>query len=258
MIMNILIAEDERKTAELLKEFVESNPGHLVVNILDSIENSVRYLSKYQDNIDLLFLDIHLADGQAFKIFDQIQVNVPVVFCTAYDEYVLKAFKNNGIDYVLKPFEEEDIATSLRKFHKLKSSLSKGPAFSSGTLQAMMQEEKRPQKSFIVHNQDKMIPVAVERIAFFHLENELVRVYCFDNQQYSMLKRMDEIQAVLDKELFFRINRQMILHRNAVKEIEPFFNRKVIVQPTIPIPKKAIVSRLKVTPFLSWLEKPAT
>lgn len=254
--MNILIVEDERKTAELLKELIESQPDFLVVSVFDSIKNAVNYLSKNQEKIDLLFLDIQLADGQAFEIFEQLQVNVPVIFCTAYDEYLLRAFKNNGIDYILKPFDEDDIFKSLEKFNKLKSSLSKDSLITSEKIESLFSKDKPLQKSFIVHYRDKMIPVAVDRIAFFHLENEIVNVYCFNKEKYSIFKKMDEIQSLLDDKLFFRINRQMIIHRKAVKEIEPYFNRKVIVKTSIPIPKKAIASRLKVSPFLKWLEKP--
>jgi len=118
--MNVLIIEDELKTAILLKELIESNPNYYVDTIIDSVEKSVSYLKKEQDNIDLLFLDIQLADGQSFKIFEQIQIDIPVVFCTAYDEYVLQAFKNNGIDYILKPFEDKDIHNALEKIAKFK------------------------------------------------------------------------------------------------------------------------------------------
>lgn len=254
--MNILIIEDERKTAELLKEFIENKQGYLVVNILDSIKDTVLYLDKHQQNLNLLFLDIQLADGQSFEIFKQIQVDIPVIFCTAYDEFLLAGFKNNGIDYILKPFEEKDISKSLDKFEKLKKSFSGNLIVTNEQIQSLSQKERQYQKSFIVHQRDKMIPVQVENIAFFHLDNEVVYVQCFDHKKYSVFKRMDEIQSKLDRQLFFRINRQMIIHRDAVKEVEPYFNRKVIIKPTFDFPEKIIVSRLKVSPFLQWLEKP--
>lgn len=254
--MNVLIVEDELKTAELLKDLIESNPNYYVAQIIDSVEKSVSYLKTEQDNIDLLFLDIQLADGQSFKIFEQIQVDVPVVFCTAYDEYVLQAFKNNGIDYILKPFEDKDIYNALEKIAKLKDSFSKHSTDISDKIQALFKEKKSYQKTIIVNVGDKMIPIAIEDILLFHLDNEVVRIYCPDNKKYLVIKRLDEIESVLDKKLFFRINRQMIINRNAIKEIVPFFNRKVIIKTTLSFSEKIIVSRLKVTPFINWLENP--
>jgi DNA-binding LytR/AlgR family response regulator len=201
-------------------------------------------------------LDVQLADGQSFEIFNRLQINIPIVFCTAYDEYLLQAFKNNGIDYILKPFNDDDIFNSLEKIKSLKSSLSKDSINSVDRIQSLLQENQVLQKSIIAHVGDKMIPIAVDKIWLFHLDNEAVNIYCSDNQKYVVFRRMDEIQAMLDEKLFFRINRQMIINRLAVKEIEQWFNRKVIIETTIPFPEKIIVSRLKVTPFLNWLEKP--
>jgi DNA-binding LytR/AlgR family response regulator len=254
--MNVLIVEDEIKTAELLKELIENQPDFIVVSIQDSIESTVSYFKKNQDNIDLLFLDIQLADGQSFEIFNHVQINIPIVFCTAYDEYVLQAFKNHGIDYILKPFDDEDVFNSLEKIKRLKKSLSKDSFNNIEKIQSLFQEKKSFQKSIIAHAGHKMIPIAIDKISLFHLENEAVNIYCSDNKKYVVFRRMDEIQSILDEKLFFRINRQMIINRNTVKEVEPWFNRKVIVKTTIPITQKLIVSRLKVTPFLDWLEKP--
>lgn len=255
-MMNVLIVEDEIKTAELLKELIESRPDFIVVGVQDSIEGTVSYLHKNQEKIDLIFLDVQLADGQSFEIFKRIQLHIPIVFCTAYDDYVLQAFKNNGIDYILKPFNDDDIFNTLEKITRLKKSLVRDSFQHVEKIRSLLQEKKRFQKSIIAHVGDKMIPIAVESILLFKLEHDAVRIYCSDNKKYAVFKRMGEIESVLDERFFFRINRQMIIHRNAVKQIETWFNRKVIIEATIPIPEKIILSRLKVTPFLNWLEKP--
>ena len=254
--MNVLIVEDEIKTATLLKSLIESNTEYSVVEIFDSIDKTVRFLKNEQDAVDLLFLDIQLADGQSLNIFEQVEINIPVVFCTAYDEFVMQAFKNNGIDYILKPFEDDDIYNALKKVGKLKESFSKDSFNITEKIKSIFKEEKTYQENVIVNVGNKMIPISVEDIGLFHLENESVKIYCFDNKKYMLFKRLDEIQSILDEKLFFRINRQMIVNRNVVKEIEPFFNRKVIVKIKIELPQKAIVSRLKVTPFLKWIENP--
>jgi DNA-binding LytR/AlgR family response regulator len=255
-MMNVLLVEDEVKTAELLKELIESKPDFIVVSIQDSIESTVNYLNKNQEKIDLLFLDIQLADGQSFEIFNRIHLNIPVVFCTAYDEYLLQAFKKNGIDYILKPFDDDDIFNSLEKIKRLKSSFSKDSFNPIEKVQTLLREQKPFQKSIIAYVGEKMIPITVDSILLFHLEYEAVNIYCSNGEKYVVLKRMDEIQSLLDDRQFFRINRQMIINRNAVKEIVPYFNRKVIVKTTFSMSEKVIVSRLKVTPFLNWLEKP--
>jgi DNA-binding LytR/AlgR family response regulator len=253
--MNVLIVEDEIKTAKLLKELIESQPDFIVVSIQDSIESTVGYLNKNQKKIDLLFLDIQLADGQCFEIFNHIELNVPIVFCTAYDEYVLQAFKNNGVDYILKPFDDNDVFNALEKIKRLEKSLSKSLLNSIKNTHSLFQEKKVFQKSIIAHIGKKMIPIDIDNILLFHLKNEAVNIYCSDQKKYVIFKTMNEIESVLDDQRFFRINRQMIINRDAVKEIKQYSKRKIIVQAS-SIEQKIIVSRLKVTPFLNWLEKP--
>ncbi|UZR98890.1 LytR/AlgR family response regulator transcription factor [Chondrinema litorale] len=253
--MNVLIVEDEKKTAELLKELIEDQPDYLVVNICDSVESTVAYLKKHQQKLDLIFLDIQLADSESFEIFDSVEVTTPVIFCTAFDEYVMQAFKSNGVDYILKPFKESDILQALGKIEKLRNSLTKG-TLPPEQYKQFGNEKKEFQKSFIVRYREVMFPISVDDIAFILLENEIVHIFNFKGEKFAIFKKLDEIENAVDNKQFFRINRQMIVNRNAIKEIVPYFNRKVIVQLKINIPKKAIVSRLKVTPFISWIEKP--
>ena len=242
--MNVLIAEDEEPTSELLKELIEANPKYLVVQTTDSIDSTVKYLDKHQDKIDLLFFDIQLADGESFEIFKQISISKPVVFCTAYNEHMLNAFKNNGIDYIMKPVLDEDIDNALQKFEKLTST----------TVNGANNLKHDFQKAFIVHFRDKMIPISVSNIAFIRLSDEIVHIYNSKGEKHVIFKTLGEIEEVLDSNQFFRINRQMIVNRDAIKEIIPYFNRKVAVEFNFPIPERAIVSRLKVTPFMQWVE----
>ena len=247
--MNILIVEDEIHTASLLKEFVEKHEGYQVLNICDSISSSVNYLKNFASNIDLIFMDVQLADGESFEIFSKTEIKVPIIFCTAFDDYILQAFKNNGIDYILKPFKESDIETALHKVEGFRSSLSKGKTETFLT-------PKIKQQTFLVRKLEKMIPIDISRIALFHLYNEQLNLYSLNGEKFTMFKTLDELESNIDKSDFYRINRQMIVNRSAVKDIEPYFNRKVIVNFDFSTPKKAIVSRLKVTPFLDWLERP--
>ena len=250
--MNVLVIEDEKKTAVMLKEFIEQHPDYLVVQICESIEESVLYLQKHQSKLNLIFMDIQLADGQSFEIFNQIQVTIPVIFCTAYDEFTLKAFKNNGIDYILKPFKEDDIQKALAKVETLKSTFSTN-TLANTTIQNLFGKEQF-QTSFLVQHKEKMYPILVSDIAIAYLENEAVYLYNFKGERHVIFKTLDQFESAVSPQQFYRINRQTIINRAAVKEIEPYFNRKVIVHVTLPFPEKPIVSRLKVTPFMEWIE----
>ena len=253
--MNILIIEDEKKTAVLLRDMIETHAQRLVVNVCESIEESVAYLLKNQSKLDLIFMDIQLADGLSFDIFNQVQIKIPVVFCTAYDDYTLKAFKNNGIDYILKPFKDEDIEQAFAKVERLKANFST-TAFDSIVLKNILHPELVLQTSFLVRYREKMIPLPISDIAFVWLENEMVSMLNIKGEKYQIAKTLEQIEQAVSTKDFFRINRQMIVSRTAIKDIEPYFHRKVVVHLTVVIPEKAIVSRLKVSPFLEWIEIP--
>ncbi|HUB60168.1 MAG TPA: LytTR family DNA-binding domain-containing protein [Puia sp.] len=251
--MNILIIEDEPRTARLLKEFILAiDDSHTVLEICDSVESTVQFLHHTPDRIDLLFMDIQLADGSSFDIFQKTTVNIPVIFCTAYEDHLLEAFKSNGIDYILKPFHEKDIEQAFRKLDQIRSSLLLAPSLPARIEQALA---NRTQSSFLVKFREKMYPVAVRDIAAVALEKEIVYLYTFNKEKHAVFRPIDEIEAALEPQTFFRINRQMILNRDAILEMEPFFNRRVIVTLKVATAERPLVSRLKVTPFLEWVEK---
>jgi DNA-binding LytR/AlgR family response regulator len=250
--MNVLIVEDEAHTASLLQEIIEQDSDFIVTEKLESVADSVQYLGKYQKNLDLLFFDIQLADGKSFEIFKHVDVTVPIVFCTAYDEYTLQAIKSNGIDYVLKPFKEEEIHNALQKYKKLTANLqakNRPPVVFQGD------SSKQYQQSFLTQSREKSIVQKIENIALFYVEFETVYLYTFSGEKFPMFKKLDYIESVCDPEVFFRINRQMLVNREAIVSFEPYFNRKIILQLNIKLDDKPIVSRLKVTPFKDWLEK---
>jgi two-component system response regulator LytT len=251
--MNILIIEDEPRTARLLKEFILAvDDSHTVLDICDSVESTVHFLQTTTHRIDLLFMDIQLADGSSFDIFQNVPINIPVIFCTAYEDHLLEAFKANGIDYILKPFHEKDIEQAFRKLDQIRHSLLLAPSFPVRIEQSL---SSRTQSSFLVKFREKMYPVAVRDIAAVALEHEIVYLYTFSKEKHAVFRPIDEIEAALDPQTFFRVNRQMILNREAILEMEPFFNRRVIVTLKVPTADRPLVSRLKVTPFLEWVEK---
>jgi len=253
--MNIIIVEDEPKTARLLQEMLETyDTKNKVVAVCESIEATIQVLKEEGLKADLFFMDVQLADGLSFEIFKQVKIEVPVIFCTAFDHYALEAFKANGIDYILKPFEENDIARSLEKLQLWTSNLALSKL--AEDLLPTAPVTKTYNASFLVKFREKLFPVLVEDIALISLEQDIVYLYTFQQEKHPLFKTIDEVEQALHPQLFFRINRQMIIHRNAIREMEPFFNRKLVLHLTINSKEKPIVSRLKVSPFLTWMEKP--
>lgn len=252
--MKVLIIEDEHKTALLLKEFIEWHQSYSVEAICDSVETAAEYLRHNQQNLDVIFMDIQLSDGQCFEIFDKISITLPIVFCTSYDEYTFKAFKHHGIDFIVKPFSAMDIRQTIAKVEALKGSFSSS-TIDNANIKELITEKKSYQTSFLIRFREKIYPVQVVDIAFVYLENEVVYLYTFKGEKHPIFKTLDDIEKAISPEQFYRINRQMIINRKAVKEIEPHFNQKVVVKLIIPTPEQNLVSRLKVTPFLSWIEK---
>jgi two-component system, LytTR family, response regulator LytT len=250
--MKILIVEDEQKTALMLKEFIEWHANYSVVAICDSVETTVNYLRQHQQDLDVIFMDIQLSDGLSFEIFDKISVNLPVVFCTSYNEYTLKAFKNQGIDFILKPFNETDIRQTIAKVESLKGNFT---AHSANNLKAILAEKPSYQSSFLIRFREKIYPVPVADIAFVYLENETAYLFNFKGEKHPVFKSLDEIENVVSPDQFYRINRQMLINRKSIKEIETYFNQRIVVHLTVPAPEKALVPRLKVAPFLGWIEK---
>lgn len=253
--MKILIIEDEPHNAEVLNEIIgQVKPGAIILEVLESIDQAVKYLSNQNNTPDLIFSDIQLADGLSFEIFSTIKIKCPIIFCTAYDQYTLQAFKTNGIEYILKPVKEEDIEAAFIKYETLKESLKPDTNIVTLLKQAFSQKESY-KTSILVNYKESFIPIAVNKIAFFVVENEILYIQTFDNQRYPVFKTMSEIEFSVDSSMFFKINRQVLLNKNAIKEVQPYFNRKVIIKTDVKIKEQLIVSRLKVTEFMNWIEQ---
>jgi len=251
--MKILIVEDEPQTADLLAELItDIKPGAELIGTTESIEQTVRFLQTNKP--DVIFMDIQLADGLSFEIFSRTEVACPVIFCTAYDQYTLQAFKSNGIEYLLKPVREEDVQAAFDKLDKLASAFKNDQQVMQ-SIQQLFTENKSYKSTVLIRYRESYIPVPVNQIALFALEDEVLYAYRFDEQKHAVFKTLDEMESSLDPALFYRINRQVLLNRNAIVEIQPYFNRKMVVKVPLILPEKLVVSRLKVTPFLSWVEQ---
>ncbi|MBW8683351.1 LytR/AlgR family response regulator transcription factor [Chitinophaga rhizophila] len=251
--MNILIIEDELKAAASLAALISKiRPEARIVSQLQSIKSSVAYLSE-QPPPDLIFMDIQLSDGLCFNIFKAVKIACPVVFCTAFDEYTLEAFKANGVDYVLKPFSKEDIIAAFNKVDELKNFFQQNALPQLSDLLARV-AAPTGKKNFLVFKNNKYLNIATDTIAYFYIRNEATLIRSFDQQEYSINQSLDQIYNLLSPEQFFRVNRQYLVNFAAIKEVEHYFARKLLVNLTIPTPDKLLINKEKVQIFLTWLE----
>lgn len=251
--MNILIVEDEPKAAQLLNHCIKKESGsYNVVGICQSISETISFWNSYPHKIDLLFMDIHLADGLSFEIFDKINITVPVVFCSAYNSYMLEAFKKNGFDYILKPFEQDEIRFALNKYQTFFTTSTIHPSKNLALTQHSSLEDDFALLGFI---RNKRVLLSPEGVAMVFLENKVMRAITFEGEKVRLQKNISELAEVLPKHKFYRINRKMIINRDCISSIISLDNRKAQLKTTIPnYDLTVIVSRLKVTGFLKWAQ----
>lgn len=251
--MNVLIIEDENRTAQKLSRLLtEIDESINIMGIIDSVEESIIQLQK-RPLPDLIFSDIQLSDGISFSIFQEVQINIPVIFCTAFDEYLMQAFETNAISYILKPFGKSDIEKALEKYYSVRDFFKEKSNNSLFNLLCDVGYNKY--KSTILLNQgEKIIPIKIEDIVFFYISDKQVVIQTSDNQKYRYSSTLDEVQKKLNDKVFFRVNRQFIINRNYVNRVEHYFNGKLVLKLNAQVPEPIIISRMKVKEFLTWLE----
>lgn len=251
--MNILVVEDEIKSARSLVNMINDiRPEAKIIAQLQSISSVIKFLTE-QPEPDLIFMDIQLSDGLCFEIFKVVKVRCPIVFCTAFDEYTQEVFRSNGIDYVLKPFSREHIVSAFEKVDGLKNFFQQNR---QPNLDDLLTRLASPggKKSFLVFKHNKYFTVPTEAIAFFHVKYATTMIMSFDRQEYSVNQSLEQIQTLVTEKQFFRLNRQYLINFSAIKEVEHYFARKLLVILTVPVPEKLLVSKEKVSSFLEWLE----
>ena len=247
--MKALIIEDEVLAAKALQKLLgEVSPETEVLAVLESIEESLEWFEE-NEMPDLLFMDIHLADGSAFSIFEKIEITCPIIFTTAYDEYALKAFEVNSIDYLLKPINKKDLKRAMEKLRTLVSGRAQMQKF----MMQMDPKQKKFRSCFLMPERDKLVPLPIERIAYVYIDTKTVKIVTFDRKNYYMNMTLDDLMDSLDPELFFRANRQFIVARTAIKDISVWFGNKLSVNLCVEVPEKIIISKAKVTEFKTWI-----
>ena len=258
--MKVLIIEDEYLGLErLIKLLGEVDPNLTVLGHAESIRSTVQWL---QNNPapELIFMDIELADGQCFEIFNRIEVHSPIIFTTSYDEYALHAFKVNSIDYLLKPIKKEELAAALEKFRRMKEQFQAPAALPDiDKLVRELQQFQQPKeyrKRFLVKQGQRWLSIEVHEIAWFMADDKLCFLKTWDNRRFIVEYTLEQLTDMLDPAEFFRANRSYLVHAKAVKSIDNYFGGKLALQ---LLPKTdandVIVSKEKATEFKRWMGK---
>ena len=253
--MKALIIEDEMMAAQSLQKLL-AKVGHdtEVIGVLETVEESIEWLTSHPMP-DLLFMDIHLADGSSFAIFDKVDVTAPVIFTTAYDEYALKAFEVNSIDYLLKPIHKGDLERALHKLENLTV-----PRTTSGvdvkSLYAQIEAMRPRYKSyFLLPERDKLIPLQVSNIAYICIDEKMIKIVSLDHKVFYTNQTLDDLLDQLDPTQFFRANRQYIVSRGAIKDVSIWFGNKLAINLIVETPDKVIVSKARVSEFKTWFSE---
>ena len=252
--MKVLIIEDETTASEnLMAMLKEIDPSIEVLHVLESVQQTVRWLSA-NPAPDLMFMDIHLSDGSAFTLFDQMDVQTPIVFTTAYDQYALDAFAVNSIDYLLKPIKTSELTRALEKFKKW------GKADVVAYLEQMMKlrpggkgSAQEYKQSLLIPKKDKLLPVNLDDVACIYSTDRKTQVYLKDKRVLDYNRSLDSIIGSLDSARFFRANKQFIVARDCVKEIVIWFDSRLLLKLPIELPEPLFVSKNKAAEFKNWM-----
>lgn len=254
--MKVLIVEDEQLTAEGLSDLLNKIDSTIVVaGYCQSVKETIHWI-KNNEEPDLIFLDIHLADGLSFDIFKNTEVKVPIIFTTAYDKYAIKAFKVNSIDYLLKPIEKKELKQSLDKFKKLQTDQVKINTEDIALIQETINIlQKKYKTRFMVKSRDQLKSLKSEEIAYFIVEDGVVLLITKDKLKFHINYSLDQLETILDPLLFFRINRKLIININQIEKVNSYFNNrlKLAISPDPSV--EVIVSRERVQAFKDWLDE---
>jgi DNA-binding LytR/AlgR family response regulator len=249
--MNILLIEDERPAAQRLKQLIlELMPEVSINGHLDSITSSVDWLQLHPAP-DLIFCDIQLADGLSFEIFERVKISSPIIFTTAFDQYAIKAFKLNSVDYLLKPIDPKELAGAITKFNsqKIKTTID------LSQIKELLQPQKKDYKTrFMVKIGEKIQSVQTSEIAFFMSEERVTFLQTFEGKRYILDSTLDQLEVMIDPKKFFRLNRKYISSFEAIAEIHTYSNSRLKIKLSNCNDNDILVSREKVGALKDWLD----
>lgn len=249
------IIEDEIPAARMLKSMINSlRPDWEIINIAGSVEESIAWFND-NEHPDILFLDIHLSDGNSFSFLDEIDLKSMLIFTTAYDEYALQAFKANSIDYLLKPISKDHLSDSIIKFEKLSSTsaFEDSKAEMMEIIQSIRQPSKKHRTRFLINTPSSSISLLVKDIAYFYSEHKVCFAVTNMGKEHPLNISLDKLASELDPDSFFRTNRQTIVCINSIIKIEPYFLNKIKVSTKPAFKESIIVSKDRASSFKQWL-----
>ena len=251
--MDVLIIEDEKIAANNLEKMLHQIDRNInVQSKIDSIEESVKWLNN--NKTDLIFLDIHLADGLCFKIFEQIEIKTPIIFTTAYDQYAIKAFKVNSIDYLLKPVEVQQLEQSLEKFKELYQ-LKNIKNIDFDALINFYNNQIQYQERFIVRYAQRIKSINTNEIAYFYANNENIFLCTKDNNNYPVDYSLDKLENIINPKDFFRINRQFIVNISSIEKMYSLSKSRIKIELNPKPDTEIIVSYTRMSDFKKWLNQ---
>jgi len=250
--IRVVIIEDEPIAAKNLERLIkEIEPEIRVLAILESIKQSVEWFSV--NNADLIFMDIQLSDGLSFKIFERVNITAPVIFTTAYDQYAIKAFKSNGIDYLLKPIDADELEVSIKKFRKLTNNF---PDYNTlKQLLAGIKPENKYKQRYMVQAGNRIRSIPVADIRYFYFTEKSVFITTADNRQFATEYSLDKLEEMVDPEFFFRINRRMLVSFQSISKISTLSKSRIELMLNPAFAEEVLVSFNKTPSFRQWLDR---
>lgn len=253
MMTKVLIIEDEKPAADYLAYLIRQiDPDIQIIAKIDRVKDSVAWLA--QNSADLIFMDIHLADGNCFSIFDEAEISTPVIFTTAYDQYAIKAFKVNSIDYLLKPIQEDELRKSIQKFRLIRQ--APGSYLTSLTEMIRNLGEKSVfQQRFMVYAGEKIRAIKTADVAYFYITEKSVFLCATDGKHYGIDYSLDKIENMVDPAVFFRINRRFIINIESIDTMYQLSGSRIQISLKPAVAEEVIVSFHRISAFKKWLNK---
>jgi len=253
--LKVLIIEDETPAAEKLERYLlKYSDGIKILDKLTSIEEATAWLRAHQDEVDVIFMDIQLKDGQSFQIFQNVKIVKPVIFITAYDEYALDAFKVNGVDYLLKPVTFVDLSSSLQKLESLGEQLRWNESKAEKVAAVFEQPAKAFKNRFMVKLGDHIKSITSDQISLFYADGRDVYLVTNQLRKFIIDYTLESLEEIVDPKIFFRTNRSYIINISAIQDVVVYSNSRLKVTPNIKWDDEIIVSREKVNEFKEWFD----
>lgn len=254
--MNVLIVEDEALAAERLTSLLKkSGESFVLQDTLDSIEDTVNYFSSGKTT-DLIFLDIEIADGKSFEIFQRVTIDAPIIFTTAYDQYALQAFKHFSIDYLLKPVQQENLNAALSKWRRIANQPNRINDQLLHLKDWLNKEKDKPKERILIKSGNKLQYRSTQEIAYFFADGKEVYIYSLkDNKKYLIDYTLEQLETLLDRQKFFRISRKAIVNADAIAEVKGLISTRLEVKLNQHSEHDLTISRDRSSNFKAWLDK---